>query len=72
MCIIDGFKALKMHLLLLLKALLCYRLGTGAPANLIVDDGKQSDDEDENFLVEEAAPPPPVPETVSYCFWMFV
>ncbi|XP_076437465.1 TRAF3-interacting protein 1-like isoform X2 [Babylonia areolata] len=41
------------------------RLGTGAPTNVIVDDGKQSDDEDENFLVEESAPPPPAPEPVS-------
>ncbi|KAK7092576.1 TRAF3-interacting protein 1-like isoform X3 [Littorina saxatilis] len=37
------------------------RLGTGAPTNLIVDDGKD-EDEDENFLVEESAPPPPVVE----------
>ncbi|KAL8599770.1 hypothetical protein ACOMHN_040480 [Nucella lapillus] len=40
------------------------RLGTGAPTNVIVDDGKLSDDED-NFLVEESAPPPPAPEPVS-------
>ncbi|XP_069119602.1 TRAF3-interacting protein 1-like isoform X2 [Argopecten irradians] len=36
------------------------RLGSGKPANVIVDDGDS--DDDENFLVEESAPPPPEPD----------
>ena len=34
-----------------------FRLGSGKPQNLIIDDGKESD-EDETFVVEEPAPPP--------------
>lgn len=48
------------------------RLGTGQPANVIVDDGKHSEDEDETFVVEETAPAPqendqdePVPAAMS-------
>ncbi|OWF43692.1 TRAF3-interacting protein 1-like isoform X3 [Mizuhopecten yessoensis] len=36
------------------------RLGSGKPANVIVDGGDS--DDDENFLVEESAPPPPEPD----------
>ena len=36
-----------------------YRLGSGKPSNVIVDDGKNSDEEeDETFVVEETVPPP--------------
>ena len=35
-----------------------FRLGSGKPTNLILDDGKDSD-EDETFVVEDTAPPSP-------------
>lgn len=44
------------HIVIFIKFV--YRLGSGKPANVIVDDGKNSEDEDETFVVEETAPPP--------------
>jgi len=38
-------------------------LGSGKPANVIVDADKDSDDDD-NFVVEDSAPPPPDLEQV--------
>lgn len=42
-----------------------FRLGSGAPTNVIVDN--DSDDDDNNFMVEESAPPPVEPEQVCNC-----
>ena len=44
-----------------------FRLGSGKPQNLIIDDGKESD-EDETFVVEEPAAPPIDQEQVTLEF----